>query len=165
MAFEWNQGMADAYVNSAVSAALNHLYSARLNKEGREGLAKLLNAVALAEEINARRMLMHLRGKIEDTDAYLQDLIQIKKEAFLEGYPNISKALKKDGKDTASEAFGQFGEVARGHFDLIEKVKEDETNTVSSYYVCAACGYISENEAPEKCPVCGAVKGKFKLAE
>ena len=112
MAFEWDEGMAGAYVKSAVSAALNNLYSAKLKKDGKTGLAKLLNAVAFAEEINARRMLMHLRGKIEDQDTYLQDLLKMKKESFSEDYPQISKVLKENGKETASEAFEQFGEVA-----------------------------------------------------
>lgn len=29
-------------------------------------------------------------------------------------------------------------------------------------YVCDICGHIAFNEAPEKCPVCGAEKEKFK---
>jgi rubrerythrin len=29
------------------------------------------------------------------------------------------------------------------------------------YYACQVCGYVSEDEAPERCPICGAVKGKF----
>jgi rubrerythrin len=32
----------------------------------------------------------------------------------------------------------------------------------ADYYVCQICGYISENEIPENCPVCGAVKTRFK---
>ncbi|MBW1678220.1 MAG: rubrerythrin family protein [Deltaproteobacteria bacterium] len=32
----------------------------------------------------------------------------------------------------------------------------------TDYYVCQVCGYISEDEPLEKCPVCGAEKEKFK---
>jgi len=165
MAFQYDNDMANAYVKSTVSAALNNLYSMRLKKDGKKGLAKLLEAIAFSEEINARRILMHLRGKIEDPAIYLQDLMKIKKESFLEDYPRISKTLKESGSDTASEAFEQFGEVAKIHFDLIEKVQKNETDAASSYHICAVCGYISETEAPEKCPVCGAVKSKFKTTE
>ncbi|MEG1646352.1 MAG: ferritin family protein, partial [Clostridia bacterium] len=28
-------------------------------------------------------------------------------------------------------------------------------------FVCSVCGYVSEGEAPAKCPICGAVKEKF----
>lgn len=165
MAFQWDKDMANAYVKSTVSAALNNLYSAKLKKDGKTGLAKLLEAIAFAEEINARRILMHLRGKIEDPDGYLRDLMRIKKESFSEDYPHISKALKQSGSDTASEAFEQFGEVANIHLGLIEEVLEDEAGASTSYHVCTVCGYISETDAPEKCPVCGAVKSKFKAIE
>ena len=30
-------------------------------------------------------------------------------------------------------------------------------------FICTVCGYVHEgNEAPEKCPLCGAPKSKFK---
>lgn len=165
MAFEWNDDMANAYVKSTVSAALNTMYSAKLKKDGKAGLAKLLGAVAFAEEINARRILMHLRGKIEDPGNYLRDLMKMKKESFSVEYPRIAKSLNQSGSKTAAEAFEQFGEVARIHFELIEKVEVNDSGAVSSYHVCSVCGYISETKAPEKCPVCGAVKGKFKEIE
>ncbi|MCX6349906.1 MAG: rubrerythrin family protein, partial [Candidatus Aureabacteria bacterium] len=28
--------------------------------------------------------------------------------------------------------------------------------------ICGVCGYTAEGEAPEKCPVCGAVRAKFR---
>ncbi len=30
-------------------------------------------------------------------------------------------------------------------------------------YVCEVCGHIEDGQAPEKCPVCGASKNKFKI--
>ena len=32
-------------------------------------------------------------------------------------------------------------------------------------YVCSVCGYTVEGEAPETCPVCGAVKEVFTKME
>ena len=37
-------------------------------------------------------------------------------------------------------------------------IAEQETD----YYVCQVCGYVAENEAPHRCPVCNAVQKKFK---
>ena len=37
------------------------------------------------------------------------------------------------------------------------------TDRDTEYYVCRVCGYVSEDEAPERCPICGTVKGKFLL--
>ncbi|MBO4994427.1 MAG: NADH peroxidase [Muribaculaceae bacterium] len=34
---------------------------------------------------------------------------------------------------------------------------------MSKKFICTVCGYVHEgNEAPEKCPICGAPKSKFK---
>ena len=35
----------------------------------------------------------------------------------------------------------------------------------TGYYVCQVCGNTVENEAPEKCPVCGAPKSQFLKTE
>jgi rubrerythrin len=39
------------------------------------------------------------------------------------------------------------------------------SDSQSQYYVCQVCGYISEDEAPENCPVCGADRGNFKVVD
>ncbi|MFO7559299.1 MAG: hypothetical protein R6X10_10755 [Desulfobacterales bacterium] len=36
---------------------------------------------------------------------------------------------------------------------------------VESYHVCQVCGYVVDRKAPDKCPVCGAPKEKFKTVE
>ena len=35
----------------------------------------------------------------------------------------------------------------------------------ASIYVCDVCGHTAVGEAPDKCPVCGAAKSKFKEVE
>ena len=32
----------------------------------------------------------------------------------------------------------------------------------TGYHVCQVCSEVSEDEAPEHCPVCGAMKTKFQ---
>ncbi|MEJ2724031.1 MAG: rubrerythrin family protein, partial [Deltaproteobacteria bacterium] len=61
------------------------------------------------------------------------------------------------------KAFSQARDVESRHAELYKRSMNNmlaDRETV--YYVCQVCGYISEDEAPERCPVCGAVKGKFK---
>jgi len=33
------------------------------------------------------------------------------------------------------------------------------------YFVCQVCGNTVEKEAPERCPICGAPREKFKKIE
>jgi rubrerythrin len=30
------------------------------------------------------------------------------------------------------------------------------------YYVCEVCGYVAEEEAPDRCPICNAPRKQFK---
>jgi len=33
---------------------------------------------------------------------------------------------------------------------------------IDKVYICPICGYTAEGAAPEKCPVCGVPRDKFK---
>ena len=35
----------------------------------------------------------------------------------------------------------------------------DETH---DYYVCGVCGYITEHESPDECPICNAKREHFR---
>ena len=60
-------------------------------------------------------------------------------------------------------AFSQSREVEPRPGRFLEKaLAENMTAPDEDYYVCQVCGYISESRAPENCPVCGAIPGKFK---
>jgi rubrerythrin len=43
----------------------------------------------------------------------------------------------------------------------LEAVKKGVDLDVSDFYLCPICGYIEVGSAPEKCPVCGALKKVF----
>ena len=43
-----------------------------------------------------------------------------------------------------------------------EAVEKSSDIAAESFHLCPVCGYVSENEAPEKCPICGAPSSSFK---
>ena len=66
----------------------------------------------------------------------------------------------------AERAFSQSKDVESGHASLYKRAMNDMlADRQTDYYVCQVCGYIAEDEAPERCPVCNSVKGKFKKVE
>ena len=149
--------IAIAYAETAISAARNKILAAKARKEDRTGLAKLLEAISASEEVQANRMLMHLRGKAGAVDEEtVKSLAEAKFQDFSRRYPRISHDLFQAGQKTPGEAFEQFGQVAENHFNLLENIPE-----TGAYHVCGVCGYVAVDEAPDKCPVCGAVKKKF----
>ncbi|MHA1838536.1 MAG: rubredoxin-like domain-containing protein [Candidatus Ranarchaeia archaeon] len=35
----------------------------------------------------------------------------------------------------------------------------------TDYFVCSVCGYTAKAQAPERCPICGAIHTKFLKIE
>jgi rubrerythrin len=105
---------------------------------------------------------MYIRGKMCDLDEYLNQLVHSKQTDTAQKYPNLSERLNEAGQKKAAEAFDQLRRVAGVHEKLLKAVMEDHTAGTGEFYVCDVCGYIAVDQPPENCPVCNAVKEKFK---
>jgi len=104
-----------------------------------------------------------LRGKIGSTEENLETAFQHEIKANVDEYPQLIKDASDEGQKMALQAFSQSRDVESRHAALYKKAMNDMlADRQTAYYVCQVCGYINEDEAPEKCPVCGAVKDKFK---
>jgi len=44
-------------------------------------------------------------------------------------------------------------------------VESGATVPEKDYYICKKCGYTVGDSAPDKCPVCGAKKDEFFIAD
>ena len=133
----------------------------KAEQEGYPQLARLLRAVIDAKSVHARRFLYLMRGKIGTTAENLQSAVQgevaaaAALPAMIEEAKGASKAVKK--------AFIQSNKTDGEYARLLEEAKEDMlTGKETVYFVCQICGHIHMNEAPENCPVCKAVRGRFK---
>jgi rubrerythrin len=72
--------------------------------------------------------------------------------------------------ETAAKiSFEGAGKVEKFHEemykDALSKVSSGGDAEAKEYYVCQVCGYTAPGEAPDKCPVCGAPKEKFKKVD
>jgi len=104
-----------------------------------------------------------MRGKIGSTEENLETAFQNEIKANVEEYPKLIKDASEEGNRSALKAFTQARDVESLHAELYKKALNDMvSDRETDYYICQVCGYIGEDEAPEKCPVCGAVKDKFK---
>ena len=105
-----------------------------------------------------------MRGKIGSTEENIETAFQNEIKANVEEYPKLIKDASDEGKESVLRAFSQSRDVENRHAELYKKAMNDMlADRETDYHVCQICGYVSEDEAPDKCPVCGAVKGKFKL--
>jgi len=107
-----------------------------------------------------------MRGKIGSTEENIETAFQNEIKANVDEYPKLIKDASDEGKESAVNAFSQSRDVESRHAELYKKAMNDMlSDRQTVYYVCQVCGYVSEDDAPENCPVCGAVKAKFKRVD
>jgi rubrerythrin len=81
-------------------------------------------------------------------------------------YPQFIAEAESEGNRAAVISFRNAMAVEKIHFDLYGKALAALTSTqdlsAASIHVCEICGNTVEGSAPDKCPICGAPKAKFK---
>jgi len=158
------QNLAYAFAAESKAAARNTAFAQKADHDGNPQTARLFRTLAESESVRARRYLMLLRGKIGSTQDNLTAAYQNEIKAYEEEYPRMIQEAVGEGLTTAETAFAQTRKVEPYHIALLKKGIENTLPGVDlDYYICQICGYISESRAPEQCPVCGAIPGKFKL--
>ena len=157
------KNLAYAFAAESKASARNATFARKADMEGYSQIARLFRAVSDAESIHAHRYLLLMRGKIGSTEENLETAFQNEIKANVEEYPKLIKDASAEDNKSVLKAFSQARDVESLHAELYKKALNDMVSErETEYYVCQVCGYISEDEAPDKCPICGAVKEKFK---
>ncbi len=141
-------------------------FAQQAEKEGHPQVAKLFRAAAAAETVHAHA---HLRtvGGVKNTADNLKAAIAGETHEFKHMYPEMIAAAQAEGNKAAERSFSYANEVEKVHAGLYEKALAnlDKKQADVDYYVCSVCGYTSENEPPDKCPVCGAGAKAFSKVD
>ena len=158
------KNLAYAFAAESKASARNAAFAMRADNDGYKQIARLFRAISDAESVHARRYLMLMRGKIGSTEENLETAFHNEIKANVEEYPKLIKDASDEQQEAALKAFSHSKDVESGHAGLYKKAMNDMlSDRETDYYVCQVCGYVAEDEAPENCPICGAVKNKFKL--
>lgn len=163
MGSKTQKNLAYAFAAESKASVRNDAFARKADAEGYAGMARLFRAVSEAESVHARRYLMLLRGKIGSTEENLKTAFESEIKANVDEYPTLIKEATDDGEEAALKAFSHAKDVEERHAELYKKAMNDMlADRETIYYVCQVCGYVAEDDAPENCPICGAVKSKFK---
>ncbi len=155
--------LAYAFAAESKASVRNATFAKKAEMEGYSQIARLFRAVSDAESVHAHRFLLLMRGKIGSTEENLETAFQNEIRANVEEYPKLIKDAAEEGNRTVLKAFSQARDVESLHAELYKKALNDMvSDRETDYYVCQVCGYISEDEAPQRCPICGAVQEKFR---
>jgi len=163
MSEKTEKNLAYAFAAESKAAVRNEAFAMKADKEGYQQIARLFRAVSDAENVHAKRYLLLMRGRVGSTEENLETAFNNEIKANVDEYPKLIKDATDEGVDGALKAFSHSRDVEARHAALYKKAMNDMlAERETDYYVCQVCGYINEENAPDNCPVCGAVKTRFK---
>lgn len=140
-------------------------FAEKARKDGFEKVARLFEAVAEAETIHALKQFQ-LAGNVKTTLENLNAAAGGENYEHTSMYPQFIKDAEEENNKAARAVFHLANEAEKAHEKLFNKaaavVEKNEDLAAESFHLCPVCGYVSEDEAPEKCPICGAPGSSFK---
>jgi rubrerythrin len=140
-------------------------FSEKADEAGNKQVARLFRAAAEAETVHARNHLKVL-GEIKSDKENLGAAIGGENYEFTTMYPNFIDVANKEKNQAAAHSFDMANKVEQIHHKLFQAALKDLESGKSSkeapYYVCQVCGNTVEGEAPDRCPICGALRSQFK---
>ncbi|MCF8055912.1 MAG: hypothetical protein K9K37_04635 [Desulfocapsa sp.] len=154
------QQIEETFLEVSRIAARKTIYALRAERNGRSQLAKLFRAIALSEKAQALRLLIQLRGQTGTNQENCRSAFEAEIPSLIQKYEEAAKNAEHAGERAMQSAFSQSARVQRMHLRLKKKLDEDPVKD-NPYYVCSFCGFIMEDHAPEKCPICTAPSSRF----
>ena len=140
-------------------------FSEKADDSGNKQVARLFRAAAEAETVHARNHLRVL-GDIKSDKENLGAAIGGEYYEFTSMYPGFIEQAKKENNKPAANSFDLANKVEQIHHGLfqaaLKNLEAGKAFKDTPYYVCQVCGNTVEGEAPDRCPICGAPRSKFK---
>ena len=141
------------------------IFAEKAEEEGLKNVARLFRAIAYAEYVHAKNHLEEL-GLVSVTKDNLRVAIDGENYEVQEMYPVYNNTAKMQGEKGAERSTRYALEAEKIHVALYSKtmqiIMEEKDIELENVYICPRCGYTVEGEPPDRCPVCGLPKERFK---
>ena len=157
------ENLKEAFAGESQANQKYRAFAKKAEKDGFVNIAKLFRTTAEAERIHAEGHLKAM-DKILSTAENLQAAIDGETYEYKNMYPPMVELAQSEGhraKTMFKFAVDAEEVHARIYAKALEAVKNGVDLDVSDFHLCPICGYIEVGSAPEKCPVCGALKKVF----
>ncbi len=162
------ENLAEAFAGESQASRRYLFFAEKADSEGYPQIARLFRAAAEAETVHARNHLKAMGG-VGGTRDNLKEAISGENYEFTEMYPAFIEQARSEADKRAEVTFSYANKVEKIHHDLyrkaLEALESGKELKAEPYFVCPVCGYTVAGEAPEKCPICGAPRGKFMRVE
>ena len=158
------KNLMDAFAGESQANRKYLAFSKKAHDDGLNQISRMFRAVAAAETIHAHSHLKTVGG-VKTTVENIKEAMSGEHYEFTKMYPEMLADAKAEGNKRAERSFDFANEVEKVHYKLYTKALEAaEANKDLEdvkMFVCGVCGFTVEGEAPEVCPICGAVHSKF----
>jgi len=159
------QNLNNAFAGESMAHLRYLIFADYAEQEGYPNVARLFRAIAYAEQVHAQNHYRELGG-IRSTKENLQTAIDGETFEVEEMYPAYNKVAELQGEQGAVRSTHYALEAEKIHAGMYQEAKQavegGKDIQLGKVYICSVCGYTVEGEAPERCPVCGATREKFK---
>lgn len=160
---ELEKRLKEAFAGESKAYVRNLAFARKADQEGYPQIGRLFRAVAEAEKVHAEEYLKYLEGVIGETAENLKTAFENEIRAKTDFYPAFIKEAFDLKREDVAWSFIRSRDVEERH----AKLYKDALGAMLSdkhidYHVCRVCGYVFEEELPDRCPVCGARKENFK---
>jgi len=155
-------GAKRAFAGESAAATRNRAFAAKADAEGFPEIARLFRAVAEAERVHAAEYLKFMEGVVASTEDNLRSAFEHELKAKSEHYPGLIKEAFAAGRDDLAWSYIRARDVEERHAMLYKNALSAMAGERRvDYHVCQVCGYVFENEPPQRCPVCKTTRERF----
>jgi rubrerythrin len=156
------KNLANAFAGESQANRKYLAFAKKADSEGHAQAAKLFRAAAESETIHAHKHLNFMEG-VGDTPANLAAAAAGEDYEYQQMYPEVMADAAAEGNDDVAQYVKYVAAVEQEHSALYKSMADNLGNAEeTAYFICGYCGHVHVGEAPEKCPVCGAPKAKFR---
>jgi len=141
------------------------IFAKRAEAEGFLNIARLFKAISHAEKVHATNHFNAL-GLVRGSSDSLQMAIDGETYEVNEMYPAFNAVAQLQDEKGAMQTINYALQAEKIHANMYQKAKQAADSRkdiqLGSMFICGVCGHTVEGEAPERCPICGASKEKFR---
>jgi len=141
------------------------IFADRAGREGFPNVARLFRAIAYAEQVHATNHFKTL-GNLGQTAANLEAAIGGETYEVKEMYPAFQAVAELQEEKAALRSNTWALEAEKVHAGMYERARQavlaGTDAEVGDVYICEMCGWTVEGEPPDRCPLCGAKREKFR---
>ncbi len=134
-------------------------------REELPNIARLFRAASFSEQMHATAHLRALSG-VGTTAQNLKVAFGGEHFEVTEMYAAYIEVAKLQEEKAALSSMTRAMEAEKVHAKLYSQAEQAlETKTdlpAKDIFVCEVCGFTMEGEAPERCPICGAVHARLR---